>query len=78
MSFKLPIPDGSKAKNIIYVAADNQMTDEKPTLIADGTGSTGTLLKVGGTGRPATTAQYGWLSIGYDADGNELFIPAWK
>jgi hypothetical protein len=45
------------------------------TGIADGTGSTGTLLKVGGTGRPQTTAQSGWLPV--QVAGVAAWIPYW-
>jgi hypothetical protein len=43
--------------------------------VADGTGSSASLGSVGGTGRPTTAAQNGWIKI--KDNGTDYWVPAW-
>jgi hypothetical protein len=58
---------GSAASNYVNFAR---------TGVADGTGSTATLLKAGGAGRPTSATQAGWLPI--KVAGVASWLPYWQ
>lgn len=73
-----PVPTGGTAGYLVKLETGGEALCDGPfTVVATGTGSAATLALVGGTGRPVTTTQNGWVAIGKDASGNVLFIPVW-
>ena len=67
---------GTSTGDVTVGTASSNYVNFARTGIADGSGSTATLLKVGGTGRPATTAQAGWLPI--KVAGVASWLPYWQ
>ncbi len=59
----------------VKLAGGGGLVDIRATGAGDGSGSTATLLKVGNTGRPQTTAQSGWLPI--KVGGTAAWLPYW-
>jgi len=67
---------GTSTGDVTVGSSANNYVNFARTGIGDGSGSTGTLLKVGGTGRPVNTAQAGWLPI--KVAGVASWLPYWQ
>ncbi len=66
---------GTSTGNIV-LGGGGGLVNVVATEAGDGSGSTATLLKVGNTGRPQTTAQHGWLPI--MVGGTASWVPVWR